>query len=297
MEWQQIVSFSQVAKLRSFTKAAQATFRTQSAISQQIKALEEELGCQLFERIGRSSVNLTSAGESFLKFAVTLLDSYDQLITEINELKGEKGGRIRLAGPFETLYYLIPNNLQRFSREYPDVELSLIDCTTTDIIRIIRYGEVDFAIAIEYMVPDDLFTVRWKKSERFLMIPVGHPLSRVNRISFTQIVQYPLILPPKSYPIRKRFDEKVKQLNLKCNILIETPNVMLCAECVELGLGISIIGEGLCQYLMREKRKIVFLPLKNHLESDHFALVMRKDKKLSSYQRAFVNIFLDEIHI
>lgn len=295
MEWQQIVSFSQVAKLRSFTKAAQATFRTQSAISQQIKALEEEFGSQLFERIGRSSVKLTPAGESFLKFAVTLLDSYDHLTREINDLKGKKGGRIKIAAPFETLYYLIPNNLQKFSRKYPDVELSLIDCPTTDIIRIIKYGEVDFGIAMEYMVPEDFTAIRWKKSERFLMSPPDHPLLEKDRLSFAQIVQYPLILPPKSYPIRKRFDEKLKQLHLKCNILIETPNGMLGAECVELGLGISIIGQGLYQHLKGERRKIAFLPLKNHFEPDYFALAMRKDKKLSSYQKAFINIFLNGI--
>ena len=65
MEWQQIIGFNYVAKLGSFTKAANATFRTQSAISQQIKNLEEELGCQLLERIGKRNLRLTSAGERF----------------------------------------------------------------------------------------------------------------------------------------------------------------------------------------------------------------------------------------
>ncbi len=88
MEWQQIIGFNYVAKLGSFTKAANATFRTQSAISQQIKNLEEELGCQLLERIGKRNLRLTSAGERFFKFSETILERYDSFTEELNELKG-----------------------------------------------------------------------------------------------------------------------------------------------------------------------------------------------------------------
>ena len=72
MEWQRIIGFYHVTKLGSFTKAAEATFRTQSAISQQIKNLEEELGCQLLERIGKKKVRLTSAGEKFFIFSESI---------------------------------------------------------------------------------------------------------------------------------------------------------------------------------------------------------------------------------
>ena len=294
MEWQQILGFHQIAKLGSFTKAAEATFRTQSAISQQIKALEEELGCQLFERIGRSNLKLTPAGESFLKFSVALLDGYEQVTAELKELKGQKAGRLRIAAPFETLYYLIPNNLRKYTLKYPNVELSIINCPPTDVIQLIKYGEIDFGITTEYMAPRDLAIIRWKKPERLLMTSMDHPLLRAKRLTFRQIVQYPLILPPRHYPIRKRFDEKLEQSNLKCHVVVESPNVVLCAECVQLGLGISIIAEGLSKRLQQEKRKIAFIPLRNILESDYLVLVMRKDKKLPAYQKAFINIFLDE---
>jgi Bacterial regulatory helix-turn-helix protein, lysR family len=72
MEWQQIMGFYHVAKLKSFTRAAEATFRTQSALAQQIKALEEEFDCQLFERIGKRKVILTSVGERFFTDSLNL---------------------------------------------------------------------------------------------------------------------------------------------------------------------------------------------------------------------------------
>ncbi|UCG64562.1 MAG: LysR family transcriptional regulator [Deltaproteobacteria bacterium] len=292
MEWQQILGFYQIAKLGSFTRAAKATFRTQSAISQQIKSLEEELGFQLFERIGRSNLKLTKAGESFLRFSVTLLDTHDQLVAELKELGGQRAGRIKIAAPFETFYYLIPNNLQNFTSIYPNIELSIIHCPTTEIVELVKYGEIDFGLAMEYVIPRDLTTIRWKRSERFLMTPIDHPLLKIKRVKLRQIVRYPLILPPKIYPIRKRFDEKLEQLNLKCRIAIESPNVLLCAQCVELGLGVSIISEGLAQRLRKEKRKISLIPLDRQLGWDYVALVMRKDKKLLAYQKAFINIFL-----
>src|SRR3989304_5457995 len=100
MEWQQLVGFYQVARLGSFTKAAEATFRTQSALSQQIKALEEELACPLLERIGKRKLRLTAAGERFWRFGEAILEKYQHLQEELNEVKGLMKGDLRLAAPF-----------------------------------------------------------------------------------------------------------------------------------------------------------------------------------------------------
>src|SRR5271169_6709163 len=127
MEWQQIIGFYHVAKLKSFTRAAEATFRTQSALTQQIKALEKEFDCQLFERIGKRKVILTSLGERFYIFVESLLFNYNQLREDISEHKGLKKGRLRIAAPFTTLYHLLPKVVRKYSRQFPGVELSLFD--------------------------------------------------------------------------------------------------------------------------------------------------------------------------
>lgn len=79
MEWQQIVGFYHVVRLGSFTKAADVTFRTQSALSQQIKSLEQELECRLLERIGRKRLRLTLGGEQLFQFAQTIMEKHDHL--------------------------------------------------------------------------------------------------------------------------------------------------------------------------------------------------------------------------
>ena len=140
MEWQQIIGFHHVARLASFTKAANATFRTQSAISQQIKALEKELDCMLFERIGKRDLRLTLAGERFLKFTESLLEKHERLIDDLNEIKGLQIGRLRIAAQFATLYFLLPPFVKQYTKLYPKVELYLLDCPPHDIIGLVNAG-------------------------------------------------------------------------------------------------------------------------------------------------------------
>ncbi len=86
MEWRHILAFYHVAKLGSFTKAAEVLFKTQSALTQQIKALEDELGFPLLERIGKKKLKLTQAGEKFFVFAEEVINKYNAVMDEIAEL-------------------------------------------------------------------------------------------------------------------------------------------------------------------------------------------------------------------
>ena len=143
MEWQQIIGFYHVAKLGSFTKAADATYRTQSALSQQIKSLEGELECQLFDRIGKRKLRLTSAGERFFKFSEAILEKYDYLTEELNELKGLQKGRLRVAAPFTTLYHLFPQALKDYVKQFPYVELTILDRSQQRVIELVKKGDID----------------------------------------------------------------------------------------------------------------------------------------------------------
>ena len=153
MEWQQIIGFYHVAKLGSFTKAAGATFRTQSALSQQIKNLEEELGCRLLERIGRRKLRLTSAGQRFFKFSETSLERYESLTEELNELKGLQKGLLRMAAPFTTLYHLVPFALKNYITQFPNVELTILDRSQQHILDLIKKWGYRFWFGIGIQCP------------------------------------------------------------------------------------------------------------------------------------------------
>jgi DNA-binding transcriptional LysR family regulator len=295
MEWQQIIGFYQVAKLGSFTKAGDATFRTQSALSQQIKALERELDCHLFERIGKRNLRLTSAGERFLEFAEAILENYDCLKEDLSELQGLQKGRLRIAAPFTTLYHLVPETLKEYVIQFPYVELTILDRSQQVVIELVRNGDIDLGFTLESEVPKDLSLLRWKKVETVLMVPVGHPLAEAERVTLRQIAKYSLILPPKDlrFTCRRILEERFQKLGLDYQIVMESSNVELTSLYVEMGLGISFatVVRGLPAL---EKRNLAFIPMNTLLKPDFIAVVMRRDKVLTSYKSAFINILFGE---
>ncbi len=293
MEWQQIIGFYHVAKLGSFTKAANTTFRTQSAISQQIKNLEEELGCQLLERIGKRKLRLTSAGNRFFKFSETILERHASLIEELNELKGYQKGRLRVAAPFTTLFHLFPLVLKHYIKQFPNVELTILDRSQQDILGLIKDGDIDFGLVLESIVPKDLTALRWKKVRTVVVTPVGHPLAKMKRVTLKQIGKYPLILPPVNLKYRSSVEERFQKLGIKYHIVMESSNVELSSLYVEMGLGISFatVVKDLPEL---KKRKLAFLSMDHLFKPDYIAVVMRKDKILISYKDAFVKILFGE---
>ena len=293
MEWQQILGFYHVAKLGSFTKAADTTFRTQSAISQQIKNLEEELGCQLFERIGKHKLRLTSAGNRFLKFSETILERHSSLIEELNEMKGNQKGRLRVAAPFTTLYHLFPLALKHYIIQFPNVELTILDRSQQDILSLIKNGDIDFGLVLESIVPKDLTALRWKKVRTVVITPVSHPLAKAKRVTLKQIGKYPLILPPINLKYRSNLEERFQKLGIDYHIVMESSNVELSSLYVEMGFGISFatVVKDLPEL---KKRKLEFLPMDHLFKPDYIVVVMRKDKTLISYKDAFVKILFGE---
>ena len=293
MEWQQIIGFNYVAKLGSFTKAANATFRTQSAISQQIKNLEEELGCQLLERIGKRNLRLTSAGERFFKFSETILERYDSFTEELNELKGLQIGHLRMAAPFTTLYHLIPFALKSYIDIFPNVELTILDRSQQDILDLIKNGDIDFGLVLESNVQADLTALRWKKVRTVLMIPIGHPLAKVKRVTLKQIGKFPLILPPTNFKYRSNLEKRFQKLGIDYHIIMESSNVELSSMYVEMGLGVSFatIVKELPEL---KKRRLEFLPMDHLFKPDYIVVVIRKDKTMISYKNAFIKILFEE---
>jgi len=293
MEWQQIIGFYYVAKLGSFTQAANATFRTQSAISQQIKNLEEELECRLLERIGRRKLRLTTAGKKFFKFSETILERYDSLTEELNEVKGLPKGRLRMAAPFTTLYHLFPFVLKNYIKQFPNVELTVLDRSQQDIIHLIKNGDIDLGLALESNVPTDLTAFRWKKVGTVVMTPLGHPLAKAKSVTLQKIGKYPLILPPENLRYRSELEKRFQKLGIDYHIIMESSNVELSSLYVEMGLGISF-ATIVADLSELKKRKVAFLPMDHLFKPDYIAVILRKDKTLVSYKSAFIKILFGE---
>jgi DNA-binding transcriptional LysR family regulator len=293
MEWQQLLGFYQVAKLGSFTRAAEATFRTQSALSQQVKALEAELGGPLLERLGKRRLKLTPAGEKLLAFAQGVLAQWDRLQEELRTQKGRPQGPLSLAAPFTTLYHLLPETILAYLRQFPQVELTLLDRDQAGVFALVKAGDIDFGLALESLVPRDLAALRWQAVDTVLLAPVDHPLARRRRVTWRQIARYPLIVPPRGHESggRRLLEEQFRKLGLAFRIILESSNVELSARYVETGLGLAFatLARGL-----PPRRNLAFIPLGHYFPPDHLALVMRRDKVLPPYKEAFINLLFGD---
>lgn len=291
MEWQQIVGFHQVARQGSFTRAAEATFRTQSALSQQVKALEVELGCKLLERIGRRKLRLTEAGERVRRFAQTVLAAYEGLQAELQELQGTPAGRLRLAAPFTTLYHLCREVLREYPHRFPQVRLTVLDRSQPEVIDLVRQGDIDFGIVLESAVPKDLAARRWQEVEMVLLTPRGHPLTLLPRVTLEDICRYPLILPPRgsTSPHRQALEALFRREGLDFQVVMESSNVELSSLYVELGLGISFatVVKG---RTLTEPRPLALIPLSAYGAPDYIAVSHRRDKVMSAPLTAFVEL-------
>ena len=294
MEWQQLVGFYHVAHLGSFTRAAEATLRTQSALSQQIKSLEAEFSCQLLERIGKRRLQLTLAGEKLLAFAQLVFSKHDDLLEELAEIKNLPRGRLQVAAPFTTLFHLLPNLLQEYRRQFPQVQLTILDRPQESVLQLVQNGAVDFGFARESIVPGDLLVRRWQRVQTVLMVPPDHPLAGAARISLAAIARYPLIVPPANLKFSGRLtlEQHFAKLGLTYRVAMESANVELSYRYVELGLGLAFATLAGDLSLWRH-RDLVFLPLEEYFPADYLAIVMRPAKTLTSYKTAFLNLLLE----
>jgi DNA-binding transcriptional LysR family regulator len=295
MEWRQIVGFYHAARLHSFTRAAEATFRTQSALSQQIKALEEEFECRLFERVGTRNLRLTAEGEGFFRFAKLVLQEFENFKAELEVLQGGRRGQLKIAAPFTTLYHLFPEVVGKYTSQFPEVELTLLDRPQETVIELVRNGEIDFGFTLEKVVPKGLLAIRWKPVETVLMVPSGHPLTGLQRVSLKQIAKYPLILPPKHlmHGGRMLLEEQFQKLGLDYRIAMESSNIELSSVYVEMGLGVSL-GTVIKDLPALIRRELEFLPLGHLFKPDHLALVMRRGKVMASYKQTFMKTLMGE---
>jgi DNA-binding transcriptional LysR family regulator len=283
--------FFQTAKTGSFTKAAAVNHLTQSAISQQINKLEEELDVCLFERIGKRKLILTTAGELLYEFAGSVLMQYDILLDQLSELKGSHKGKLRIAGPFTSLNQLLPEKLEVYMKRFPWVEFTILDRSQRAALELVNEGDVDFGIMLESTVPPTLEKIRWNKVETVLIVNAAHPLNDLAEISLNEIAKYPLILPIKrNEPCKRSEIERLfHDKDLTYHMVMESSNVELNLTYVELGMGISF-ATVVRSLPALDRPGSRFISLNKYFEPEYLAVVFRKDKQLQMHQQIFLNV-------
>src|ERR1700694_3690348 len=180
----------EVAYRGSFSGAAQALSYTQSAISQQIAALEAEAGMALLERHPRG-VSLTAAGQTLVAHAEGILARLDAADASMSAIAGLRGGRLRMASFPTAGATLMPLAIATFRASYPDVELTLAEGEPEEIVPRLRAGELDLALLFEFdgetLLPEGMTRVELLADPMYLALPREHPLAGEEEIRLQEL--------------------------------------------------------------------------------------------------------------
>lgn len=235
--------FLKVLEKGSFTNAAEELGYTQSAVSQMILALEQELSTTLIIR-SRKGISLTADGEEFLPFITKVANSYRELMEKSKEMQGLESGNIRIGTFSSVSCHWLPGLIKEFKQRYPSVHFHLAQGEYTSIAQFIKEGTVDFG----FVNPDaakDLQTVTLKKDRMLAVLPVNHPLAKKERITVEELAKEPFILLEQgelSEPL-EIFKEKGFYPNIQYRVFDDYTIMSM----VENELGISILPELILQ--------------------------------------------------
>lgn len=240
MDLRQLEMFKAIVETGSFTRAGERLFVSQSAISRQIKLLEEELGDQIFKRIHRR-IYLTATGEILLQYTLRIFNELRLMTSEIANLTDLRRGSLHLAGGMSVCTYLFPILLKQYQQIYPNIELRIATGITEEILRMIRSNEVDLALLSLPFDDPDLSVVPALREELVLVMKEGHPLSSSSEIGFSDLTPYTFIHFERGSNTRKLLDQIFREEKIQFRNTMELQNVEITKPLVEQGLGISIV--------------------------------------------------------
>lgn len=257
MELQQLRGFHAVAKYKNFTVAAQKTQRTQPTISLQIKALEDELGVKLFERLGPRRVTVTPEGKILLELTGSILQDVDSLEMRFREALGNySSSRVAVATHTSVMVYLLPPIIQKFKAAYPSCHLAILNRNRDEMIKMLEAGEIEFGITSITNPPNAIDYRVFSKFNRILIATKDHPISKLKKVSIGDIAKYPLILPAQDSTTRRLIDNLFQQHGLKPQVAVEVVGRTAIKTYVGMNLGLSIINE---YYLNAQDRETLFV--------------------------------------
>ncbi len=289
MDLDQLHTFLEIVRLKSFSKAAQTCYRTQPAISAQVRQLEQELNTQLFERFG-SRISLTTAGRIFCQYAEQILDARRRAQDAINELEHTPRGELVIAANEATCIYVLPAVFSEYRKQFPNVQLLVERSYGSRIVEALMDNVADFGITQMPVQERKVQAVKIHSDEIKLVVPEGHPLAEKQTVTATELVGSPLLLP-KYGSTRARLNEWLELVEDDLQISMELDSTEMVKRFVEAGLGISFLAVSNCQIELAAGR-LVGLSLSPEPMIRRLGLVYRKDKALSKAALGFIEVVL-----
>jgi DNA-binding transcriptional LysR family regulator len=285
MDLDQLHTFLEIVRLKSFSKAAQTCYRTQPAISAQIRQLEQELNTTLFERLG-TRISLTVAGRIFADHAEQILALRRRAQDAINELEKVPRGELVIAANEATCIYVLPGVFAEFKKQFPNVQLLVDRAYGTRVVQAVLDNLADFGITQLPVQEKKLQVVKIHTDEIQLLVPAGHRLAGRDRVHPSDLLGEQVLLP-KTGTTRARLAVWLDPVFDELNISMELDSTEMIKRFVMAGLGVSFLAVSHCQEEIG-LGKLGSVSLAPEPMIRRLGLIYRKDKSLSKAALGFV---------
>jgi DNA-binding transcriptional LysR family regulator len=287
MDFDQLETFLEVARLSSFSRAAEKRFRTQPAISAQIRAVEDEIGAKLLDRSG-GKVSLTAAGKVFQKYAEDAIQARRSVITAMAEMERVPRGEIVVGANEGTCLHVLPEVFAEFKKQYPGVSVNINRLESGGILGGILDNSIDFGIVSLPVSDNRLTVVNIHRDELVIITPPRHPLAKTKSATLADASKYPLLVPESGHT-RDAIEQYFHERKLKLNVSMELDSSELLKRFVAADVGIGFIARS---NVLEDVRAgvLVALAIADATIRRDLALVFRKDKALSRAALAFIDI-------
>jgi DNA-binding transcriptional LysR family regulator len=245
--------FHTVARLLSFTKAAEVLHMTQPAVTFQVRQLEEHFNTRLFDRT-HNRISLTDAGKTVFASADRIFELYAEMENAVREMTGEISGALAIGASTTIAEYMLPTLLGDFKERYPDVNIHLKVSNSEGIVSMVENNTIDLGVVESPVGNKNLVVEHCKRDQLFAIVPPGHPLAGAGMVTFERLLEYPFICREEGSGTREVINDYLNLQQdchsvLKISMELGSPEAVKGA--VEAGMGVSVVSGATIQKELR----------------------------------------------
>ncbi len=281
-------TFCDLADTRSFSKAAEKCFLSQSAVSQQLAQLEVSYKCQLINRKKRP-IELTKAGRLVYQASKDIQERYEQLLSELNSLNSSKTARVNIAAIFSIGMHTLPDYVKKFMVSHSDVNVHIEYFSAVKIYELVLAGEVDIGLVAVPKKDRRLEVYDFTDEPLVLACSPKHALSNETAVDLHKLHFERFIAFDSGVPTRAWIDSILQRYSVTVRTVMEFDNIETIKRAVEIGAGISILPQ---TAILQEvgSGTLAAIPFANEHFTRPTGIILRKDKILSPASRYFVEL-------
>ncbi len=288
MQIESLKMFCDLAETESFTKAAQISNVTQSAVSQQISSLERAFKSLLIER-SKKKFRLTREGQVLYDYSKQIIQTYESLNSKLQELKDIISGTIRVATIYSIGLHDLPAYVKKFMRSYPTVNVHVEYRRANQVYDDVLSNVVDLGL-VAYPVKDSkLEIIPLRKEPLVLVCHPQHPFANLKTVKLKALAGQKIIGFEPDIPTRKALDKILKEYGVEVKHVMEFDNVETVKRAVEIDAGVSIVPQGTIAQEIA-KQTLVAVPIDDGDFYRPIAAIYKKNKVLSPAMKQFMGI-------